>query len=138
MSSPPTILVVEDNDDDLFFTQRALKNAGNTADVRFLSDGKSALQYLRAEDEFSNRSAHPLPALIFLDLKIPYISGLEVLAAIRADPLLKGLRVHVLTSSDEPRDRERAAALGVQGYLVKPAQPAILSPILASLSEVNA
>jgi CheY-like chemotaxis protein len=133
MSRPPTILVVEDSDDDVFFMKRALKNARNIADVRFLPNGKYALQYLHGEGEFADRSTHPLPALIFLDLKMPFISGLEVLAAIRADSLLKGMRVYVLTSSDEQRDRENAAALGIEGYIVKPPRPAALVPILAAV-----
>jgi CheY-like chemotaxis protein len=135
MSRPPTILVVEDSDDDVFFMQRALKIAGTTADVRFLRDGKYALQYLNGEAEFADRSKHPLPGLIFLDLKRPCVSGLEVLAAIRTDSVLKGMRVYVLTSSDEQRDRENAAALGIDGYLLKPARPAALVPILAGVSD---
>ena len=64
---------------------------------------------------------------------MPLVSGLEVLASIRADPALRPLRVYVLTSSDEQRDRETAGALGIEGYLVKPARPAALAPILSTL-----
>lgn len=135
MSSAPTILVVEDSEDDVFFIRRALKAAGNTADVRYLRDGKYALQYLRGEGDFADRAAHPLPSLVFLDLKMPLVSGLEVLAAIQADSTLKGLRVYILTSSDEQRDRESTTALGAKGYLVKPARPAALAPILATLTQ---
>jgi CheY-like chemotaxis protein len=132
--STSTILVVEDNDDDVFFMRRALKAAGCSADVRYLSDGKFALEYLRGQGEFADRAAHPLPVGVFLDLKMPLVSGLEVLAAVRREPALKGLQVYILTSSDEQRDRDSAAALAVEGYLVKPAQPATLAPILARLA----
>jgi len=134
MNSLPTILVVEDNDDDVFFMKRALKSTATRAEVRFLCDGKFALQYLRGEGEFADRAKHPLPALMFLDLKMPFVSGLELVAAIRGDPVLKKMRVIVLTSSNEQRDRNNAAALGVEGYWVKPVRPGTLAPILASIS----
>jgi len=88
--------------------------------LQIATDGEQALDYLRGEGVFSDRAEHPLPALVFLDLKLPYVHGFEVLAWIRAQPALATLPVLVLTSSPEVRDRERALALGAKDYLVKP------------------
>ena len=134
MSSPHTLLVVEDNEDDVFFMRRALKTVAPKLPVRFVTDGRAALQYLRGTDSFTDREQNPFPALVFLDLKIPFVHGLEVLAAIRGDAALKSLRVFVLTSSSEEKDRSRADQLGAQGYLVKPPTPEMLEPILRPLN----
>jgi CheY-like chemotaxis protein len=133
MSETPVILVVEDNEDDLFFMRRTLKTAAPTLAARFVTDGRQALQYLRGVDGFADRAQHPFPALVFLDLKLPFVHGLDVLAAIRAEPALQALTVFVLTSSAEEKDKARAQQLGVQGYLVKPPTPEMLSPILRGL-----
>lgn len=133
MSPATTILVVEDNEDDVFFMRRTLKAVAPDVAARFALDGHEALEYLRGEGKFADRAQNPLPALVFLDLKLPFVHGLDVLAAIRADPVLQGLRVYVLTSSSEEKDRARAQELGVQGYLVKPATPDMLRPIISGL-----
>jgi CheY-like chemotaxis protein len=133
MKPEPAILVVEDDEDDSYFMQRALRTAGAPAEPSFVTNGVSALQYLRGQGEFANRQAQPLPALVFLDLKMPFMGGLEVLATIRGDPVLKELRVYVLTSSNEERDREQALALGVDGYLLKPPTPKVLGPIVETI-----
>jgi CheY-like chemotaxis protein len=130
MSADPVILVVEDNEDDLYFMRRTLKAVAPKALVRFVTDGRAALQYLRGTDAFVDRTENPLPAVVFLDLKLPFVHGLDVLAAIRSDPALQPLRVFILTSSSEEKDRARAQELGVQGYLVKPPTPEMLGPIL--------
>lgn len=133
MSSAPAILVVEDNEDDLFFMRRTLKAVAPKLLVRFVTDGRAALQYLRGTESFVDRAEYPLPSVVFLDLKLPFLHGLEVLAAIRSDPALQALRVFILTSSSEEKDRARAQELGVQGYLVKPPTPEMLAPILTKL-----
>lgn len=133
MSSAPTVLVVEDNEDDIFFMRRTLKAVAPQLPTRFITDGRAALQYLRGSDQFADRNANPLPALVFLDLKLPFVHGLDVLAAIRTDPALESLPVFVLTSSSEDNDRARAQQLGAKGYLVKPPTPQMLQPILSEL-----
>ena len=134
MKSEDHILVVEDNADDVYFARRALRNAAPHVTVAFVHDGQAALEYLRGVGPFADRSVHPLPAMMFLDLKLPYIHGLDVLAAIRADPMLKGLPVVVLTSSEEERDRNRAQALGIQDYVVNPAKSVVLRGLIAAHS----
>lgn len=132
MNENDTLLVVEDNEDDVYFMRRALKAVAPTMPVRFVSDGRAALDYLHASGEFADRNENPFPAVVFLDLKLPFVHGLEVLATIRREPALRGLRVFVLTSSSEERDRSQAEQLGVQGYLVKPPTRDMLAPILGS------
>lgn len=134
MTMNDEILVVEDNEDDVYFFGRAVRAAAPHAHVRFITDGQSALEYLRGEGEYTNRAENPLPKTLFLDLKLPFVNGLEVLEAIRRDPALKELRVFILTSSSEDRDRERAEALGVEGYLVKPPTREMLGSILGTRS----
>ena len=133
MSSTPTILVVEDNEDDVYFMRRTLKAVAPRLSARFVTDGRAALQYLRGTGAFVDRAENPLPSVVFLDLKLPFVHGLDVLAAIRGDPVLQALRVFILTSSSEDKDRARAQELGVQGYLVKPPTPEMLGPILGKL-----
>lgn len=130
MSAAPAILVVEDNADDNYFMRRALRLVAPHLAFRFVTDGRAALQYLRGVEPFADRAQNPFPSVVFLDLKLPLVTGLDVLAAIRGDPALQALRVFVLTSSAEDKDRLRAQQLGVQGYLVKPPTTEMLAPIL--------
>lgn len=133
MSESKTILLVEDNEDDVFLMRRALKKADINSPVQVVVDGQQALDYLAGNGQFSDRAEHPLPFVIFLDLKLPYLHGFEVLEWMRQQPTLKNLDVVILTSSPEERDREKAAELGVKAYLVKPPTREMLhglSPLL--------
>jgi CheY-like chemotaxis protein len=107
------ILVVEDNEDDVFLMKRMLKAAGVVPSVVVAENGHAAMEYLANEE-------HPLPVVVFLDLKMPLVSGHEVLAWIRKQPRLEGLVVVVVTSSDEPSDVRRSYSLGANSYLMKP------------------
>ena len=118
-----TILLVEDNEDDVFFMRRALTRANLQFNLAVASDGQQALDYLAGNGRYSDRTRHPLPALVFLDLKLPYVHGFDVLEWTRRHPSLKDLPVIVLTSSPEERDRQRARELGAQAYVVKPPTP---------------
>lgn len=134
MNEPTRILVVEDNEDDAFFMRRALQSAAPAAAVQILTDGRAARDRLLGAGAYADRAAHPLPHLVFLDLKLPYLHGLEVLALVRAAPAVKGLPVVVLTSSDETRDRTQAQAFGIVDYLVKPPSPAMLRAVFARMA----
>ena len=99
IESYETILAVEDEDDDVALLKRAFSKVGIVNPVTFLSNGESAVEYLHGEGEFGDRATHPLPALILLDLKLPRKSGLDVLAWIREQPVVRRIPVVVLTSS---------------------------------------
>lgn len=114
------ILLIEDNEDDVFLMRRALRDAKVEIPVQVAGDGQEALDYLQGVGKFGDRGAHPVPSLVFLDLKLPYVHGFEVLGWIRGESAMKNLPVVVLTSSSEERDRQRAEELGAKGYLVKP------------------
>jgi CheY-like chemotaxis protein len=114
------VLLVEDNQDDVFFLRRALKKSGLPWNLQVVMDGQAALEYLGGTGQFADREQFPAPALVLLDLKLPYLGGFEILSWMGERPELKELPVYVLTSSPEERDRERATQLGAKAYLVKP------------------
>jgi CheY-like chemotaxis protein len=120
MDESGAILLVEDNEDDVFLMQRALKKAGIANPLQVARDGLAAIRYLSGEGSFAKRDLYPLPKVIFLDLKLPHLDGFEVLKWIRQQPVLDPVAVVVLSSSGEPRDRQQATELGVRSYLVKP------------------
>jgi two-component system response regulator len=112
--SDPTILLVEDNPDDAELTLRALRKGAVRCQVDVAADGVAALDYLLGPQET------PLPAFVLLDLKLPKLSGHEVLERIRREPRTRLLPVVVLTSSREKADLERCYALGANSYVRKP------------------
>jgi CheY-like chemotaxis protein len=116
MTSPDAvdILLVEDNPNDAELTQRALKKTDLAARVEIARDGAEALEYL-----FSSR---PKPRVIFLDLKLPKIDGVEVLRRLRSEENTRSIPVVVLTSSQEERDITECYKLGVNSYVVKPVE----------------
>jgi CheY-like chemotaxis protein len=129
------ILLVEDNDDDVFLMKRALAKAKLSLPMQVAVDGQQALDYLAGIGKYSDRCAFPLPGCIFLDLKLPYVHGFEVLAWIRQQPLLHEINVFILTSSPEDRDREKARELGAKAYFVKPPTPEMLLQVMESFPE---
>ena len=115
-----TILLVEDNPDDVLLIRRAFQKAGIGNPVVALDHGDDAVAYLDGTGTYSDRHRYPLPALMLLDLKLPRRSGLEVLAWVRQHEGLKRLPVVVLTSSRDEGDINKAYDLGANSYLVKP------------------
>jgi CheY-like chemotaxis protein len=116
----PTILIVEDNPDDVLLLERAFRKANLVNPLRVVGDGQAAIDYLAGAPPYGDRAAYPMPALVLLDLKLPKRSGHEVLDWIRAQPGLRRLPVAMLTSSREAPDVNRAYDLGVNSYLAKP------------------
>jgi CheY-like chemotaxis protein len=114
------ILLVEDNDDDIFLMRRALKGARIANPLQVVEDGQQAVDYLSGNGQYADRDQFPFPAVVFLDLKLPMKSGLDVLDWIRKQPQFDNLVILVLTSSSEPSDLKRAYSLGANSYLVKP------------------
>jgi CheY-like chemotaxis protein len=123
MTTNRAILLVEDNEDDVFLMKRALQGARVMNALYVVEDGQEALDYLGGAGRFADRDSYPLPVVVFLDLKLPYLSGHDVLAWIRRRKELESLVVIVLTSSNEASDLSRCYALGANSYLVKPPTP---------------
>ncbi|HEY9780138.1 MAG TPA: response regulator [Leptolyngbyaceae cyanobacterium] len=115
-----TILLVEDDPNDVFLIQRAFRKANLANPIQVMNDGEAAVQYLSGQEPYADRDRYPLPILMLLDLKLPRRSGLEVLEWLKQQPKLKRLPVVVLTSSREHIDLNRAYDLGANSYLVKP------------------
>jgi two-component system response regulator len=120
MNGQQTILLVEDNDDDAELTQRAFAEAKVANPVLRLSDGIEAMDYLLCRGRHAGRDPGDIPAVVLLDLNLPRMSGLEVLAALRADARTRNLPVVVLTSSTEEGDRLAAYDNHVNSYVRKP------------------
>jgi CheY-like chemotaxis protein len=116
------VLLVEDNSDDALLMKSAWKSAGITNRLPIVSDGEQALDYLNGRGEFADRVKYPFPVAVFLDLKMPRIDGLDVLAEIRRTAGLRHLHVDVLSASARSADVERAIELGANGYIVKPSR----------------
>ena len=115
-----TILLVEDNEDDVIFMKRAFKQAELLESLKVVKDGQEAIDYLSGANQFADRTTFPMPCLVLLDLKLPRKGGLEVLRWIREQPGLRSLVVLILTTSRERNDLEKAYELGGNGFLVKP------------------
>ncbi|MCU7876082.1 MAG: response regulator [Candidatus Thiodiazotropha sp. (ex. Lucinoma kazani)] len=113
-----TILLIEDDRVDIMTVQRALKKNKISNPLRIARTGLEALDMLRGTSQ--SKRITPLPALILLDLNLPKMSGIEFLHELRSDPELKTLRIIVLTSSNEPKDRAAAFEYDVDDYIVKP------------------
>lgn len=129
---PIRVLVVEDNEDHRFFIMRALRKAADgDVELDVVADGADALDFLYQRGPFRERSR---PHMILLDLRMPKVSGLEVLAAIKSDPELRTIPVSVLTSSDRPEDIEATYRLGGNSYVVKSSSPEGLQRELADVS----
>lgn len=114
------ILLVEDNPDDEVLTLRALQKSNIMNEVVVARDGVEALDYLFATGAYAERDPGRMPEFVLLDLKLPKVSGLEVLRRLRADERTKLLTVVVLTSSNEGRDILESYRLGANSYIRKP------------------
>jgi two-component system response regulator len=114
------VFLVEDNPDEVTLTLRTFKKNHILNDVVVAHDGSEALDYLFGTGAYSGRDTDDLPVFVMLDLKLPKVSGLEVLKAIRGDERTRLLPVIVLTSSDEERDLVQSYRLGANSYIRKP------------------
>lgn len=117
------LLLVEDDENDVFFFQRAFRKTAFANPIQVARDGFEAIQYLGGEGEYANRARFPLPTLMVLDLNLPRRHGIDVLRWVRAHPELRSMVVVVLTSSSSDIDLSATYDLGVNSYLLKPAEP---------------
>jgi len=117
-----TILLVEDNSDDVELTLRALKKNNISNPVVVAGDGVEALDYLLGRGRYEGRDISKTPQVVLLDLNLPRLSGLEALKAIREDERTRLLPVVILTSSNEEKDLVNGYALGANSYIRKPVE----------------
>ena len=120
MNRSAHILLVEDNRMDVELTLDAFREAKLGNSIHVASNGTDALDYLFGRGPYADRTAHPLPNLVLLDLKLPGIDGFEVLRQIKSAPILKRLPIVILTSSKDEGDRALSYDIGANSYLVKP------------------
>lgn len=116
------ILLVEDDPHDAELALRALKKANVSNPMHHVKDGAEALDYLFGEGKYAARSLANRPRVVLLDLKLPKVSGLEVLERVKQDPRTRQTPVVVLTSSNETPDIDAAYRLGANSYIVKPVE----------------
>jgi two-component system response regulator len=114
------LLLVEDSQDDLDMTLRALRKANMANHIEIARDGVEALDFIFCEGAHAARKIENMPKLILLDLKLPKIDGMEVLKRIKGDPRTKMIPVVMLTSSKEQKDVIESYGLGTNSYIVKP------------------
>lgn len=120
MSRNHTILLVEDNPDDVQLTLRAFRRSSVANQIVVVEDGQRALDYLFSRGSYAGRDPGGNPEVVLLDLKLPKIDGLEVLRQLRADPSTRRLPVVVLTSSKEESDVISSYDLGANSFVRKP------------------
>lgn len=114
------ILFVEDSVDDAMLTIRALTKSGFTNKLHHVIDGAAALDFLYCNGIYADRNIKEIPKLILLDLKMPKVSGLQVLEKVKSDVNFNSIPIVMLTSSNEGPDIEQCYALGANSYIVKP------------------
>ena len=129
-----TILQVEDDPNDVFFLQKAMKKMGVTNPIQVAPDGQEAIDYLRGSGKFADRAKFPFPCLVLLDLKLPYVMGLEVLRWIREQP---GMVLPVIMFSASAEDADIAASyrLGANAFLRKPSEARQLDEIVKLIKD---
>ena len=113
------ILLVEDTEEHAILIRRALENGKLRPRLFWITDGKAALDFLHNRGDYADREANPKPDIILLDLKLPKVSGLEVLEQVKGEERLRDIPVVVLTASDEGKDIIRSYKAGAEGYFTK-------------------
>jgi CheY-like chemotaxis protein len=116
-----SILLAEDNDDDVNLMRKAFERARILNPLYVVSDGEQATAYLKGEGRYGNRAKYPLPSLLLLDIRMPKKDGFEVLRWLRGERQLRSMRVVVLTSAADIRDANLAFSLGADSFMIKPA-----------------
>ena len=128
----PTLLIVEDNEDDIFFVERIFKQIGARCELRFARDGFEAIEYLSGHGAFKDRAKYPMPTIILMDLKMPRRNGFEVLEWMHNQPEIKLIPTIVVTSSTLQEDVTRAYRLGANAVMNKPVDKDSLLQMLKS------
>ena len=129
-----TILQIEDDPNDVLFLRRAMDNAGVADAIQVATDGREAIAYLQGAGKFADRALFPFPGLVLLDLKLPYVMGLDVLRWIRKQPW-HCLPVLMLTASAEDVDIATAYRLGANAFLRKPSEARQLDEMARAIKD---
>jgi two-component system, response regulator len=119
---PITILLIEDNPDHALIIEQGLKVNSILNQIKVARDGQEALDYLYHQGAYADPEAAPRPGLILLDIKLPKMSGLDILQRIKQDPALKPIPVVMLTSSEQEADMKKSYEYGANSYITKPIQ----------------
>jgi CheY-like chemotaxis protein len=115
-----TVLLVEDDLNDIFLVKRAFKRADIRNPLQVVTDGEEAMHYLRGDGKYANRDVYAMPRLVVMDIKMPRKTGFEVLEWLKGDATLKRIPVVIVSSSDQPQDINKAYELGANAYMIKP------------------
>ena len=119
LNSPPAILYVEDEENDVFLFRQGFERARLPNPLHIAVDGVEAIDYLAGNGPFADRSLHPLPSLVLLDLNLPGKSGFQVLSWAREQPQFASLPMIIYTSSSLPIDKDTARLLGADDFMIK-------------------
>ncbi|HVW02688.1 MAG TPA: response regulator [Planctomycetaceae bacterium] len=134
-SKPITILMADDDPDDREMTRDAFAESRLANDLRFVCDGIELLDYLHRRGKYADPESSPRPGLILLDLNMPKMDGREALAAIKADPSLRSIRVVVMTTSKAEEDIMRSYELSAASYITKPITFTGLADVIKTLGK---
>ena len=130
-----SVLLVEDDLNDIFLVKRAFKMAHIQNPLQVVTDGQEAIHYLRGEGKYADRGVYPLPKLIVMDIKMPRRSGFEVLEAVKGDGKpLRRIPIVIVSASDSPDDINRAYELGANAYMVKPVDFRAVEHLFSSIT----
>jgi CheY-like chemotaxis protein len=130
------ILIADDEAEDRYFLEKALRKAGAKNPIIEFHDGADLLEFLRKETA-AQKSIHEIATLLLLDIKMPLVDGFDAMRWIRDDPVVNLLRIAIVSSSSLPRDQEKAAELGAISYLEKYPSSAALGALLAQNTGAN-
>ena len=131
LSPVRTVLLVDDSEDDIFLFQRAHVKAKADFNLRTAPSGRDAMNYLAGEGVFADKAAYPRPQLVVLDIKMPLVSGFDVLRWIRSTEAIKDLVVVMFSASMMESDLQKAYGLRANSYLVKPGDSLHLTQIVS-------
>jgi CheY-like chemotaxis protein len=137
---PTTVLLVEDDPDDVWLITRALTPWSTNLRVQVVHDGEEAIRYLSGSAPFTDRAVYPMPSIVLLDIQLPGLDGLGVLKWIRESPRLTGMIVIMLTGSESPAQMRLAYDLHVNSFLKKTPMlsvPAVSGNVLSYWLQVN-
>jgi CheY-like chemotaxis protein len=132
---PIDLMLVEDDENDVRITRRALKKSGLEGELIVTRDGQEALDYLFGRAPFDDPAQHRRPGLVLLDINIPKVNGIDVLRAVKEDPALRSIPILMLTTSTRQEDVAAAYAHGANGFICKPIQFSRFVEVIRALGE---